>query len=216
VLTATTGEELGGNPKSWWDWWKGTNEYASYGHPVDQHYDSGVERYYYNFPSYSTVSSAPATSPIRMSCFVKGTSVWTKIGLRPIESIEAGDLVLSQDVTTGELKYEPVIVRTVRQPSPIVKLSIDSEEVRATRGHLFWVSGTGWRMAKELEKGAMLHGLNGGSRIRSIESDGEAEAFNLVVAECNTYFVGERGLLVHDNTPRSPTAAILPGVIAIK
>jgi hypothetical protein len=217
VLTATTGEELGDNPKSWWDWWRSTNEYASYDHPVDQHYDSDVDRYYYNFPTYGLVSSAPPPKiPIGRSCFVKGTSVWTKVGLRPIESIEMGDLVLSQDVTTGELKYEPVIARTVRPPSPVVKLSIDTEEVRATRGHLFWVSGTGWRMAKELEKGTMLHGLNGGSRIRSTESDGEAEAYNLIVAEYNTYFVGEHGLLVHDNKPRTPTLSLVPGVVASK
>jgi hypothetical protein len=216
VLTATTGKDLGDNPKAWWDWWRSTNEYASSDHPVDQHYDSGVDQYYYNFPTYSLVSSAPPPPPTpgRHSCFVKGTSVWTKIGLRPIESIETGDLVLSQDVTTGELKYEPVIGRTVRPPSPIVKLSIDNEEVRATRGHLFWVSGTGWRMAKELEKGAMLHGLSGGSRVRSIESEGEAEAYNLIVAECDTYFVGEHGLLVHDNKPRTPTKSLVPGVVA--
>jgi hypothetical protein len=216
VLTATTGKDLGDNPKSWWDWWRSSNEYASYDHPVDQHYDSGVDQYYYNRPTYSFVSSAPPPPFFGgpHSCFVKGTSVWTKTGLRPIESIEMGDLVLSQDVTTGELKYEPVIGRTVRPPSPVVKLSIDKEEVRATRGHLFWVSGTGWRMAKELEKGAMLHGLNGGSRIRSIESEGEAEAYNLIVAECDTYFVGEHGLLVHDNKPRTPTQSLVPGVVA--
>jgi len=214
VLTATTGEELGDNPKSWWDWWRSTNEYASYDHPVDRHYDSGVDQYYYNPPTYSYVSSAPPPPFFGgpHSCFVKGTSVWTKVGLRPIESIEAGDLVLSQDVNTGELKYEPVIGRTVRPPSAIVKLSIDKEEVRATRGHLFWVPGTGWRMAKELEKGTMLHGLNGGSRIRSTESDGEAEAYNLIVADYNTYFVGEHGLLVHDNKPRRPTQSLVPGV----
>jgi hypothetical protein len=215
VLTATTGKDLGDSPKAWWDWWRSTNEYASYDHPVDQHYDSGVDQYYYNRPAYSFVSSAPPPKvAIGRSCFAKGTSVWTKIGLRPIESIEAGDLVLSQDVTTGELKYEPVIGRTVRPPSPIVKLSIDTEEVRATRGHLFWVSGTGWRMAKELEKGTMLHGLNGGSRIRSTESDGEAVAYNLIVAEYNTYFVGEHGFLVHDNKPRMPTLSLVPGVVA--
>jgi hypothetical protein len=217
VLTATTGKDLGDNPKSWWDWWRSTNEYASYDHPVDQHYDSGVDQYYYNRPTYSFVSSAPPPKiVIGRSCFAKGTPVWTKVGLRPIESIEMGDLVLSQEVNTGELKYEPVIARTVRPPSPIVKLSIDNEEVCATLGHLFWVSGTGWRMAKELEKGAMLHGLNGGSRVRSTESKGEAEAYNLIVAECNTYFVGEHGFLVHDNKPRTPTLSLVPGVVASK
>lgn len=210
VLTATTGKDLGDNPKSWWDWWRSTNEYTSYDHPVDQGYDSSIDgQYFYNFPSYSNVSSAPVR---RMSCFVKGTPVWTKIGLRSIESLELGDLVLAQDVNTGELKYEPIVGRTVRPPSPIVKLSIDKEHVRTTRGHLFWVAGIGWRMAKELEKGAKLHGLKGSMEIRAVESDGESEAYNLVVADVDTYFVGAHGFLVHDNTPRNPTQAILPGV----
>jgi hypothetical protein len=91
---------------------------------------------------------------------------------------------------------------------------MDNEEVRATRGHLFWVTGTGWRMCKEVEKGTRLHGLKGSTKIDSTESDGEAEAYNLVVSDDGTYFVGNHGLLVHDNTPRTPTQAILPGFIA--
>jgi hypothetical protein len=67
-------------------------------------------------------------------------------------------------------------------------------------------------MAKELEKGAVLHGLNGATRIRALSSAGDAEAYNLVVAEYATYFVGDSGLLVHDNTPRQPTQAVLPGI----
>jgi hypothetical protein len=215
VLTETTGKDFGDNPKAWWDWWRSTNEYASYDHPVDRHYDEGVDKYHYSFPSYSVVNSAPPPPPRPRgpySCFVKGTQVWTKTGLRPIESIEMGDLVLAQNVDTGELKYEPVIGRTVRPPSPIVKISNGKDEVSATRGHLFWVSGAGWRMAKELEKGGVLHGLNGATRIRSLSSAGDAEAYNLVVAEFATYFVGDSGLLVHDNTPRLPTQAVLPGI----
>ncbi len=125
-----------------------------------------------------------------------------------------GDLVLAQDVNTGELKYEPVVGRTLRPPSPILKISADGEEVRATRGHPFWVAGVGWRMTKELGESAMLSGLGGSKHIRSIESDGEAEAYNLVVADLNTYFVGEHGFLVHDNTPRRPTRALVPGFVA--
>jgi intein/homing endonuclease len=133
--------------------------------------------------------------------------------VRPIDTLEPGDLVLSQDVNTGELKYEPVLARTLRPPSEIVRISINGEELRATRGHPFWVAGTGWRMAKELGDGAMLHSLSGSTGVRSIKTDGEAEAYNLVVADFNTYLVGEHGLLVHDNMPRTPTRAILPGVV---
>ena len=37
-------------------------------------------------------------------------------------------------------------------------------------------------------------------------------AYNLIVADFNSYFVGEHGILVHDNTPRRPTAAAVPGL----
>ena len=204
MLNATTGKEYD-SPRQWWDYWRENNEYYAYDHPVDYQYYSGTDDRFYGRP-YDMVSSTP-------SCFVKGTPVWTKTGPRPIESLELGDLVLAQDVSTGELKYSPIIGRTIRPPSPIVKLSIDTEQVRTTRGHLFWVAGTGWRMAKELEKGAKLHGLKGSLEIASADSDGEAAAYNLVVADLDTYFVGDHALLVHDNTPRSPTQAILPGIV---
>jgi hypothetical protein len=69
-------------------------------------------------------------------------------------------------------------------------------------------------MAKELEEGAILHGVTGAPRVQSVEKSGQEEAYNLVVAEFNTYFVGESGVLVHDNTPRTPTRATVPGLAA--
>ena len=147
-------------------------------------------------------------------CFARGTPVWTKTGQRPIELLELGELVLAQNVNTGELAYKPVIGRTVRPPTEILKLQVIGEEIRTTRGHLFWVAGTGWRMAKELEDGAPLRGVAGSIRMNAVESSGQEQAYNLVVADFNTYFVGETGLLVHDNTPRTPTRATVPGLAA--
>ena len=94
------------------------------------------------------------------------------------------------------------------------KLSVKGDEVRTTLGHPLWLAGIGWRMAKELETGAILHGVGGPVLVEQIESHGEAEAYNLVVADFNTYFVGECGALAHDNTPRAPTTAIMPGLAA--
>jgi hypothetical protein len=212
VLTGATGKEFQ-NPKDWWDWWLDDNEYySSEDHPVDQHYDSHTESYSYGYPTLDIrYPDPPPPRPGRLSCFAKGTPVWTKTGQQPIESLELGDLVLAQNVDTGELAYKPVIARTVRPPSPILKLSLDGEELLTTRGHPFWVAGVGWRMAKELGDAAVLHAVTGSILLASVEPAGELEAYNLVVAEFNTYFVGESGVLVHDNTPRRPTKATLPG-----
>ena len=212
VLIGATGKEFQ-NSKDWWDWWLDDNEYySSDERPIDQHYDSHTESYSYGYPTLDIRYADPP--PRRYSCFAKGTLVWTKTGQQPIESLELGDLVLAQNVDSGELAYKPVIARTVRPPSPILKLSLDGEELLTTRGHPFWVAGVGWRMAKELGDAAVLHAVTGSAPLAAVEPAGELEAYNLVVADFNTYFVGESGVLVHDNTPRRPTQATLPGLVA--
>jgi hypothetical protein len=215
VLAATTGKDFGDNPKAWWDWWRGENEYYANDHPVDQHYDSERNNYYYGFSSTYTYSTAPPPPPFRFgphSCFVQGTLVWTKTGKKPIEQVELGELVLSQDVESGELKYQPVLGTTVRPPSPLLKLTLDKEQLVATLGHPFWVPGVGWRMTKELGEDAAIHCISGSSRIRSVQAEPEAKAYNLIVASFSTYFVGNSGVLVHDNTQHHSAPVVVPGV----
>ena len=216
ALAGATGKDLGESPKAWWDWWRDQNEYyASDEKDVERHYVAYTDSFYYGFPAHEVRYPPPPPPPPGIfSCFARGTLVWTKTGQRPIESLELGDLVLSQNVDTGELSYQPVIGRTLRPPSPMVKLSLGGEELRTTLGHPLWVAGVGWRMTKEVGDGAILHGVTGSPRVEAVKADGEEEAYNLVVADYNTYFVGESGVLVHDNTPRRPTRATEPGVAA--
>jgi pretoxin HINT domain-containing protein len=202
LLSSVTGKNFESEPRPWWDWWK---EYTDYYASKDR-------------PTYSVEQSSsdyvvpPPPSSVAVECFARGTPVWTKTGQRPIESLEMGDLVLSQNVDTGEMKYKPVIARTLRPAGPIVQISTGAEKILATRGHPLWVDGVGWRMSKELGDGAVLHSLAGVGRIEAVGPSTEAETYNLVVADFNTYFVGKSGILAHDNTPRRPTQSILPGI----
>src|SRR6185312_6925866 len=109
-----------------------------YGLPTNMHWDSG-----------------------KIACFVPGTIVWTITGKMPIEDVHVGDLVLSQNVETGELAYKPVAHVTKGPPFPLVEIHVGQQTIRSTYGHLFWVSGTGWRMAKELKVGDRLHTTKG-------------------------------------------------------
>ncbi len=222
ALSTATGKTLGDNPKNWWNWWREETGYdQAEKRPVERQYYSDTDSYYYGEPTYerplppggsSTAFRVPPGAGGGYECFAKGTIVWTKTGQKPIELLELGDLVLARNVDTGELAYKPVIARTVRPPSPILKLSFDGEELLTTRGHPFWVAGVGWRMAKELGDAAVLHAVTASVPLAAVEPAGELEAYNLVVADFNTYFVGESGVLVHDNTPRRPTRSTLPGV----
>jgi hypothetical protein len=134
-------------------------------------------------------------------------------GRGPIETIRPGDRVLSQNQDTGELAYKVVLTKTLRPPTEMVRIQVKDENVVTTLGHPFWVVGHGWKMAKELKEGDLLHRLDGATRITAMTSAPEAAAHNLVVDEFNTYFVGETGLLVHDNEFRKPTRSTVPGMV---
>jgi hypothetical protein len=201
VLKGATEQDLGDEPRAWWDWWIDYTDYYR-----------TAERPVYETQDYTNDYVVEPVEGGSCECFARGTTVWTKIGPRPIESLELGDLVLAQNVESGELKYKPVTARTVRPPSELLQFSVGREQIRSTRGHPMWVTGLGWRMAKELEEGAVLHSVAGTTRLEHVEAAGIAEAYNLVVADFNTYFVGESGILVHDNLPRKSTQATIPGI----
>jgi hypothetical protein len=204
VLTGTTDQSLGSEPRPWWNWW---SDYTDYYHggsrPVLSTVDSTND---YIIPP---IQSGPSS----VECFARGTPVWTKTGQRPIETLQIGDLVLAQDVKSGEIRYKPIVARTLRPPGPIVQISTGDEKFLATRGHPLWVAGVGWRMTKELGDGAVLQSLAGTGRVKGVQPATDAETYNLVVADFNTYFIGSSGILAHDNTPRRPTQAVLPGIL---
>jgi hypothetical protein len=163
-------------------------------------------------PSYSHCPYTHYT----VSCFSPGTPVWTEAGAVPIEKIAVGDMVLAQHPTTGELAYRPVNGVTIRPPSPMARVDVGGESINATLGHRFWVNGAGWKMAKELKAHEPLHSLVGYVAAESVDpvpNEEVTEAYNLMVDDFHTYFVGYTRLLVHDNTCPQPTTAVVPGLV---
>src|SRR5206468_3044925 len=80
----------------------------------------------------------------RHSCFGRGTPVRTVSGPRPIETIEVGDLVLTQDTAGGKLGYRPVVMAHHNPPSPTFEVSLGGAPVVTSPSHRFWVAGRGW------------------------------------------------------------------------
>ena len=68
-------------------------------------------------------------------------------------------------------------------------------------------------MAKSLSVGDRVHGVTGSALIDVIEEAKPDEAYNLVVADFGTFFAGTEPVLVHDNTYREPTTALVPGLL---
>ena len=144
-------------------------------------------------------------------CFAAGTLVWTKAGSAPIESLEVGDMVLTQHPLTGELAYRPVLETSVSEPVPVLALKLPTETIVSTLGHRFWVDGPGWQMAKSLKPQVRLQALGGGVAAATAAVEELTVCHNLVVDEFHTFFVGESRLLVHDKNCPAPNPGNLPG-----
>jgi hypothetical protein len=195
---ATNNPDLRNEPKELWDWWDNYNE---------MHYAQDK-------PTYESLRNVTLqTFRTHSSCFVPGTKVWTNTGTVAIEKVQAGDFVLAQNVETGELAYKPVSATTFGSPLPLVEIRAGGEQIRCTFGHLFWVSGSGWQMAKELKVGQLLYTARGPLTIDAVEKSGEARCHNLIVPDFNTYFVTDQQVLVHDINLRGPTTATVPGLV---
>ncbi|WP_254507584.1 polymorphic toxin-type HINT domain-containing protein [Anatilimnocola floriformis] len=226
VLNQATAANLPAVPDEWWSWWLKENEvYVATAKSVATIQHSRTVYIVERDPTATGGGgSAPAAPGPRrdgpmfpahgFDCLVAGTPVWTERGELAIEKIRPGDLVLSRDVDSGELAYKPVLRTTVRPEGLLVKISVGKEVFETSSGHPFWVSGQGWRKARELEAGMVLNGAFGPLSVVEVGQSPAAPTYNLIVADFNTYFVGHQRLLSHDNTMRQPTKAIVPGLLA--
>jgi hypothetical protein len=219
VLTTVTGRDLGEDQGAWSRWWTDEQGYA-----VAQSYEQPAPTVVEDVP----LAFVPQTTPVLVdgpvvavrqhSCFGAGTPVHTIAGPRPIEAIRAGDQVLAQDPTSGALSYHPIIGVFHNPPNRTLKVALGNEAVVATGIHRFWRAGKGWTMARDLKPGDVVRILGGTATVTSVEDDRAQPVFNLQVADAESFFVGEQGALVHDNSLVRPTPEPFdapPGLAAI-
>ena len=136
-------------------------------------------------------------------CFVEGTLIVTADGDKPIEEIQAGDLVYSTNPETGESEYKEVL-RTFRKESDVlIHIFVNGEEIETTPVHPFWVEDQ-WVAAKDLEAGDILT-LADGSTAPVTYTYGEkldepVIVYNFEVSDFHTYYVTDTSVLVHNAT----------------
>jgi hypothetical protein len=91
---------------------------------------------------------------------------------------------------------------------------VGNDTFETSGGHLFWVPGEGWVKSRDLQSGMVLHTATGPARVLEVGKSGHAQTYNLVVADFNTYFVGEQRVLSHDNTVKRAVNCVVPGLKA--
>jgi hypothetical protein len=210
ILRDTTGENLGQDREAWKAWW--ANQLGYHHSTSSKPRPTLIE----NVPLAYTPRPTPASSMTSrttelipekrvdaislISCFGAGTPVHTLRGLRPIETLSVGDQVLAQDVATGALGYRPILVVHHNPPSATLRVRLGDEDVISSTFHRFWKAGHGWIQARDLKVGDTVRTLDGPAGVTAIEPEKVQPVFNLDVADSHSFFVGDEGALVHDNT----------------
>ncbi len=186
TLTEITAQNLGDDPEAWRTWWT----------------DKLGLRYETAQPKYKkrTVQFVTVPYVIHHACFAAGTPVPTLTGPRPIESLQLGDLLLSQDTTTGVLSYQPIVGVHHNPPAETVRLRFKDETIVCTPVHRFWRPGRGWAMARDLKPGERVRTVGGRAEVLEVTPQPVQPVFNLDIARNNTFFVGNTALLVRDNS----------------
>ncbi|MDR3633993.1 MAG: Hint domain-containing protein [Isosphaeraceae bacterium] len=160
-------------------------------------------------------SARPQTSGVgvsfvpRASCFAQGTPVWTLTGRRPIELVEVGDRVLAEDPVSGTLSYQSVIVANHNRPDATLKVILNNGDRFVCTGiHRLWLSGKGWVKARDVKPGDLIRTVDGLVAISTIEPDATQPVFNLGLGGRHGLFVGQTGVLAHDDSPIRPTPVL--------
>ena len=195
LLRSTTGESMSDDPDQWRRWWsEETGTYQVGEKPLRVSYRSSTS-------TAVGVAAPPPPPPVRRECLAAGTVVWTETGPVAVDRLQSGDVVLTQNPRTGRLGLKPVLLVTMRPPEKLLAIELDGETIRATPGHPFWVVGKGWTLARHLEPGNRLQGLDGGGLVKRIDEEAKpVRSFNLVVADDHTYFCGKARVMNRDNT----------------
>ncbi|SUD89732.1 polymorphic toxin-type HINT domain-containing protein [Psychrobacter phenylpyruvicus] len=138
-------------------------------------------------------------------CFVAGTLIETIDGLKPIETIQQGDLVWSRHEETLEYGYRPVTGTFSFDDKEIYEVVVqdstgNTETYQTTEEHPFWVDGSGWIAATALMAGMKLVDRN--NEILTVVSQTKLDktdtVYNFEVDEFHTYHIGEFGVWVHN------------------
>jgi hypothetical protein len=135
------------------------------------------------------------------NCFAADTPVRTVDGPKPIQSLGTGDLVLSLDVASATLRFEPVIMVRRNRPEIPLRLDLDGgERVEVSQYHRFWKAGHGWTLARDLKVGDRLRSSAGLRRIAELGPARLQPTYSIDVSGSRTYFAGTSEILVHDST----------------
>jgi Pretoxin HINT domain len=133
-------------------------------------------------------------------CFVKGTVVYGKEALRPIETIRIGDSVYSYNLELEKVELSRVTNVLKRPTKGIYELLVAEEKILVTAEHPFYVEGKGWVTVRKLKPGDRLRTATQKKlKVGAVKSISQyVEVYNIEVDGNHNYFVTNSSILVHN------------------
>ena len=157
--------------------------------------------------NYGNVSTKTGTIYVTQ-CFVAGTKVLTKNGLKNIEDIKIGDYVYAINLDTNEKELSLVTNTITTYNNKIYEVTLENNEViKSTEKHEYYVLDKGWVRAYELKVGDTLSSTIKGKlkikNIKVVEYDKPIRTYNLTVDGIHNYLITEYEVLVHNASSKT-------------
>lgn len=136
-----------------------------------------------------------------LPCFTADTPVWTPTGTRTIDTLEAGEMVLTYDLDALQIVPKKIEILHRNRSEHYYEIHVKNQTIKATGQHPFYLPLTDeWTVASELITGQKLLTLQGTMQeVQGVERVEVPiyETYNLRIADNHNYFVGP-GVLVHN------------------
>jgi hypothetical protein len=218
ALRRVAGEDLGEDREVWLQWWMKRKGY-SYLPPEKRSKQTVNVQVALPYvpqsgpPVISQSSGGPTASwcmlyehdkgqqPRWSRCFSAGTVVLTPDGRQRIETLKAGDHVLTGDGPNGALRTVSIVSVYQSEVPRTLRLIVDGETIVTTDGHPFLRPGLGWTRAGDLKPGDEVQIMHGLVRVEASEIGEGGKVWNLRLAGSSRFLVGHLGLVVHDISP---------------
>jgi hypothetical protein len=140
-------------------------------------------------------------------CFIAGTKVHTRTGIKKIEDIKENEEVLAFDENKKSTTFARVALAFHLTAQNLTKVIIGKDTLTTTPNHPFYVpsatneaNGTHWIDAGRLRKGVLV--LLASGVLSSVDTiytyAANTPVYNFSVENYNNYYVGNEGILVHN------------------
>jgi hypothetical protein len=136
------------------------------------------------------------------NCFPKGTKVHTPGGYKKIEDIEQGDYVVAYDTEKKDTVHSRVLMPINNLGKAMCRIIAGIDTIVSTYNHKFYLPALKkYLQADSLKAGMKMLTLAGTlAVINNVAAfDSTQQVYNFEVEEYHNYFVGEEGVLVHND-----------------